>query len=143
MKVVFPRIGYGGQKMATKRKSQSIKGIIKLILIFSNVTSLISNLARLVSLEARLAGRSILSVVFFAIFFSILLAASWACVLALIYVYFVSLHWSPMETLFLMVAINLLSLLIMGLIISRVKKNILFPETCQQLHNLFHLTNRK
>lgn len=110
-----------------------------LFIVIPSLFSLVGNIAVLLKIEARLAGKSliILTVVLLGVF--VLLITSWICVLSMALIYFISLHWSLLYSLFMVFLINIVLLAILGFIICRVKQNLSFPETRYQLSRIADL----
>lgn len=109
------------------KKGTFIKIIMDLILIFPSVISLFSNIASLITMEARLAGNSIFVIALFSMIFASLLSVSWLCLLALLFMYFTSMHLGTVFSLFFVFLINTLILLVIGLVMLKVKNNLLHP----------------
>lgn len=107
-----------------------------LIVLIPSLVSLFSNITTLVSIEARLAGKSILSIVVLSLFLASLLTTMWICILALAFVYLVSLHISIMISLTILLLSNLILFCIIVLIIARKRNKLLFPMTRQQLRSI-------
>lgn len=126
--------------MAQKKKDRlsHIKGglahILDMALIVPRIFSYIGNLKTLVKLEARLAGRSLAIIIMLSLVAASLLTIIWICVLSLLFLYFVSLHWSVMSSLVIILLLNIILLMMIGFKILKLKRNLFFPETCEQLH---------
>lgn len=119
-----------------KNKKNILKGIINILFMVPNIFYYITNLISLISIEARLAGKSFAIILVLCMFFSIVLLSIWGCILVLIFFYS-SNYLGPMLSMVLLILINILLLLIIGLIISKLKKLISFPMTREQLSQIF------
>ncbi len=119
-----------------KKKPTLSKAILNLIVLIPTFFSILGKVVTLVEFEAQLAGKSLVQLVVLSVVFGTVLTASWICVLAMIYTYFQSLLWSPYLSLFILLLINLLMLIIIAICLSRVKKNIFFPEIRNQIRYL-------
>ncbi len=122
--------------MASKKKFPLSETVINLLLLIPNILGIIRNITTLINLEARLAGKAVVLIIIFSVIYAILLTSTWICLLALLFIYLTSLQLSTMSALLIILGLNVLSLAIIGLVISRAKKNLLFPETCQQCRSL-------
>lgn len=120
-----------------KRKSIFGKTLLRLLLIIPNITGIFLHIGSLISQEARLAGKSLVSILVLAIIFSVLLITSWFCLLGMLLVYFItSLHWGWILSIAVILLLNLWLMLFVAYFISRLKKNLLFPETSRQCKHL-------
>lgn len=122
--------------MTNKRKSSISSIILNLIALVPNFVSFTRNLIRLIESEARLAGRSLLLIAMLSLVMAALLASTWFCSLALLALYLVSIHWSWMEAIFLVIILNLVLIIIVGVKIMRAKENLFFPASSEKLKNL-------
>ncbi|EKD72617.1 MAG: hypothetical protein ACD_45C00623G0003 [uncultured bacterium] len=113
--------------------SDTIKNIIMLV---PNIINILSNVIALVNLETRIAGKTIVAILTLAVIYATLLTATWLSLLAILVVYLVSLQWSLLVSLLIALALNIVCLLVIGLILLRMKKNLFFPATVSECRNL-------
>lgn len=122
--------------MANKKK-YSLAGSIKdVLLLVPNLVSIARNITTLINLEARLAGKTALVLIVLSVVYAVLIVSVWLCVLALLFIYLLSLHLSPSLSLLVILVLNIALLVIIGFIISRIKKNLFFPVTSKQCRDL-------
>jgi hypothetical protein len=112
--------------MANKRKPGFSKAILNLIILVPTIFSLFSKIFALVGLEARLAGRSLVTILILAILFGMVLTTTWLCVLSLLLVYLIT-QMSLVLSLGIIIAINLFLLLVIAFAMSKMKNNLSFP----------------
>lgn len=105
-----------------------IKNLVQTLLHF------LGDLTSLASLEARLAGKSLLSLVLLTFVLGAFFISAWLCFLALLTVFFVSvLQYSWLVSLSLVLLSNLLMILVVGFVMAKLKDNLLFRATRRQL----------
>lgn len=119
--------------MARKQKSAFGTAIIKIIMAVPLIYNFARNLSSLVGMEARLAGKTLVVLVMLAIMGGIVLASVWLCLLAMFFIYLTANHWTPLQSLALLLGLNIVLLCIIGFVMSKCKKNLTFPETRRQL----------
>ena len=100
-----------------------IKRMMDLVLVVPHIISLLSNIMSMVGKEARLAGKSIVMIIMLSLLFSMLLAVSWLSLLGIIYLHLTSMQFSAEASLGIILLINVVLLIIIGVIISKVKNN--------------------
>ena len=115
--------------MATKKKATFSKALLNLLIVVPTLFSMINKAIMLIGLEARLAGRSIITIIIFTFVFGISLTSTWLCILAMLYNYFLSLHWSWQLAGSLIILLNLLLMIVSAIILSKSKNNLTFPVT--------------
>jgi hypothetical protein len=96
----------------------------------------ISDLIHLATLEAQLAFRTLILIAMLIFLFGAILTAGWLSVLACLFIYLTSLHFSALTSSLVIVAINAGVLMSIVLVIYRIKKNLFFPSTRQQLQQV-------
>lgn len=112
--------------MANKRKPGFSKAILNLIVLVPTLFSLISKIVTLAGLEARLAGKSAVTIMILSVCFGMVLTTTWLCVLSLLFLYLITImNWSA--ALLVIIAINLFLLLVMAMVMLKMKNNLLFP----------------
>jgi len=88
------------------------------------------NLARrllnLIKVEARIAGKSVATILMLSVVAAFLLMSIWGCLLALLFIYLNSIQFSIPAAIFIILLLNFFLLLICAFMISREKKNIRF-----------------
>ncbi|EKD54056.1 MAG: hypothetical protein ACD_60C00126G0002 [uncultured bacterium] len=121
-----------------KRNKFSLGDTVKnVIMLVPNIIGIVSDLAALVRLETQLAGKTIVTVLILSIMYAFLMISIWFCLLAMLFIYLVtSLQWSLMMSLLLLLGLNTLCLMIIGFIIVRIKRNLLFPATLSECRSL-------
>lgn len=127
---------------SSKKKPSFSKAILNLIVLVPTLFGLLRKVIGLVEIEAQLAGRSIIQLVVLSVALGSLLTATWVGVLIMLYMYFQTLLWTPLLSLFILVLINILILCIILYCISRVKKNLFFPEVRSHLRSLQRLVGK-
>ena len=94
---------------------------------------LLSGFKSLVTLEARLAKKSLVTIIILLVLMACLLAATWISLLALIVAALLSIHFSLLSSLALIVLLNIFLILVMGIAVLKLKNNLFFPVTRKQL----------
>lgn len=126
--------------MASPKKKPTLsKAILNLLFLAPTFFNILGKIATLVELEARLAGKSLIRLIVLSVVFGTLLTATWLGVLAVLFSYLQSLLLSPILSLFILLLLNVVLLVIIGLCLSKTKKNLLFPEIRHQLHYLYKI----
>src|SRR3990167_6344151 len=106
-------------KFSSFSLSETLRSVIMLV---PNIINILSNIAELIHLETRLAGKTLMTLLIFSVIYAVLLVSTWFSLLAILLTYLtVYLQWNIMVALFILLAINLLSLMIIGLIILKIK----------------------
>src|SRR5438128_1316819 len=105
--------------MAEKKNNFLIKFVIDSATFVFSLFKLVPNIISLIESEARSAGKSLIYLLLLYLIAGTLLTSIWLCLLAMCFVYFISLHLSWLLSLFIIVIINILLLVITALIISR------------------------
>lgn len=114
----------------TKRKKPTLgRALINLVIGVPTLLSLTGRIGSLIGFEARLASQSLVGIIMLAIFSALLLTSAWLCLLAMLFVYLSSLHWSPLLVLLALFGLNLILLLIVCRRMTKYKKRLLFPKT--------------
>ena len=114
----------------TKRKKPTLgKALINLVIGVPTLLSLMGRIGSLIGLEARLAGKSLVSIIVLAFLSALLLTSTWLCVLGMLFVYLTSLHWSTQLILLTLLGFNLILLIIVCRMMTKYKKRLLFPKT--------------
>ena len=122
-----------------KKKSTLSKAVLNLIFLVPTFVSILSKIATLVELEARLAGKSLIRLIVLSIVFGTLLTASWLGMLAILFSYLQSLSLTPLTSLFILLLLNIVLLVIIGICLNSTRNNLLFPEIRNQLRYLHRI----
>ena len=110
-------------------KKLSLSRVIsKLIRVVPNVLNLACNMTSLLELEARLASRTVVYLLMLICMSVVLLTSTWMCMLAMIFIYLTMIHVNIFLILFILILLNIVLLLIIGMIVSKIQKNIFFPN---------------
>ena len=120
--------------MAAAQKKEN--HFIHLIMIIPSVIRLIANLTSLIELETRLSGKNLIVALILCLLCGSLLTATWLCMLAMLFLYLISLPLGSFTSLSILLIANILFLIIVGYVLLRVKDNIFFPRTRQFFHDL-------
>ncbi len=107
--------------------------LLKKLLFIPNVIYIISRLTTLVGEEARIASRSIILIIILAGMAIGLLVTIWFVFLALLLLYFVSLHWPLSMGLLVILILNLILFFILVSSLLKMKNNLFLPVMCAQL----------
>lgn len=111
--------------MATKKKRSTGRTLLSLLLILPSLLNLFKNLALLFKGEAKKIGKRFILLMILSSIVAGLLISSWICLLGFFFIYLTtSFHWTPSFSLLIILAINILLLLLISFIISRVKKHL-------------------
>lgn len=115
--------------MASEKDSLSIFKLLSGL--YQTFVSLLTDFADLAALELRLAGKSFLAILCLGIIAILLIISAWFCFLAFMVALlatFLKLPWA----FFVIFMVNLLCIIPIGLIISRLASNLTFPATRRQ-----------
>jgi len=93
----------------------------------------IKDTAHLMGIEAKFAAKNLLSIFILSILFQSFLIISWICLCGLLLIYFMSLEWGVLYSLFIVTLINFISVIIIGVSLLKLKKNVAFAATRRQL----------
>lgn len=124
--------------MTHKKKLSVLQVIRHVVMIVPTIFSLAFKVAGLFSLEAKIAGRSLVIILMLGFLLGLLLTAFWLCLLTIFTVYLVSIHWSLLSALGLVAALNAIFILIVFVLILQHKNNLTFPEIRRQFHNAWY-----
>lgn len=126
----------------TKKKPSFSRAILNLVVLVPTVFGLLQKVVALLEVEARLAGRSFIQLIVLSMVFGSLLTATWVGVLAMLYLYFQSLLWTPLLSLFMLFIINVAMLIIVTLCLCKAKKNLFFPEVRSHFRSFHRLLKK-
>lgn len=115
--------------MTKKRKPTLGKAFLNLVLGLPVLLSLTKRIGALIGYEARLASKSILSIMMLICMIVILLSTTWLCLLAMLGVYLMSLLWPTQIILLTLLGVNVIMLFIVFVLLRKYKKRLSFPET--------------
>lgn len=121
------------------KKPSFINTLLNLVTLVPSVFNFMNNLTALVSMEARLAGKSFAVMIALGVIFGAMLTATWLGVLAMLFLYFLTLQMNIFLALFIVLLLNILFLCVVGLFMLKEKKNLFFPTTRSQLRGLMRM----
>lgn len=121
--------------MAKKKISYLIRTIINIFFLLPPLFNLLMNLGRLIKYEVRVAGRSLVLLIILFICLGLLLTSIWICALIILFV-LLNTHLSVLTSLMAIMGLNLLLALLVALVMSRVKEDLVFPETRETINQL-------
>jgi uncharacterized membrane protein YqjE len=101
--------------------------------IWSYSWGIISNILRLFTLEVKLAGKSLATILMLIVIGALLLVSFWLSILGAIIAALVSFHLNAVLSLLLLSAINLIAAIAIGIYIVKISSNLQFKETRKQL----------
>ena len=119
--------------MRKKKELRIGKSLVDFFMLFSNLLDVVPSLA---SKKIKVIRENIIAIILFSLIMAIFLASIWFSVVALLYLYFVSLGSSPAVSVFILFCINLLLTILIGFAITKHQKNLSFQslfEKCQEL----------
>lgn len=119
-----------------RKKSSNLSTLVKYVLVLPAVFHLVHGIFEIARDEAAAVRRKFVYVVMAALFALALLASIWLCVTALIILWLLSLHLTPVAAITITLVFNLLLLMIVGLMLSIVKIDPLLPETRKVIKDL-------
>src|SRR5580658_1334262 len=122
--------------MTDKKNNLLSKYIVDLAMCFFSLFKIIPNFILLVEIEARSAGKSIISLLIMYLIAGSLLTSVWLCMLAMCFIFFISSHLSWLLSLFIIIVINILLLIINMICILKSKDNLSFAKTRELLRNI-------
>lgn len=116
-----------------EQNTPSVKHLIDNVV--NTFIKLISEIARLASLEAQLAKKSLVRIIALVFVVGSLLTVTWLCALGCLLLYLVSLHLSWLLSLGIITLLNVVLLTSIFVAILFLKENLLFKATRRQLSN--------
>lgn len=122
--------------MTAKRESYFSRIVITAVKMVPALFSLFNHFLLLVELDARRAGKSLITISVLALILVFLLTSIWICLLGMVLIGLLSLKLSWIVSLLIIMGINILLFIIMGLIIVRLKNKLFFPKTRRLLRNV-------
>lgn len=120
------------------KKSFLSKIILDTSMIIFSLFNVVPKIIYLIESEARLAKKNLVSLIILFLIAAAFITSIWLCILAMGFIYLISLHLSLLVSLSIIILINILLLIITCLLISRAKHQISFPET-RHLLKTIHL----
>jgi hypothetical protein len=126
--------------MADKRKRHfSISSfLLNFVTLIPRLFTSIQRIVMLVEYEACMAGRKIFMLCVLLLFCFTILISTWACLLTMLFFYLnLTLQLNLQLSLFIILIINIVALTIIALIISNLKRGILFPETRELIRHAY------
>lgn len=113
-----------------KRKHNIGSVILNLLMLLPSFMNLANKVISIVGWEARIAAKSVVSLVILSVFFGVVLTSIWFSLLALIFIWFIS-FWSIPLSIFFIILINLVILLIVGFFMAKSKRKLTAPFSWQ------------
>jgi uncharacterized membrane protein YqjE len=101
--------------------------------IWSYSWGIIRDILRLFTLEVKLAGKSLATILMLIVIGALLLVSFWLSILGAIIAALVSFHLNAVLSLLLLSAINLIAAIAIGIYIVKISSNLRFKETRKQL----------
>jgi hypothetical protein len=115
------------------RKTSALGRLLNLVLLVPSLFGFVTNIKNLISLEARLALRSLVIVIIAAVCVAGLLVSTWLCFLFMIFLYLQSLHVIIYISLLILMLLNIILMILIATVIAKHKENLLFPATRRQV----------
>jgi len=122
--------------MPEKKKNFLSKLVIHSLVMALSLFRIIPNLIFCIELEARLAGKNLIYLIAFYLLAGSLLTSSFLCLSALCILYLISLSFSSLAAIFIVLLSHIFLLIIILIIFSGIKNNLSFSETRRILHDL-------
>lgn len=122
--------------MTKKDESRVGKSLIGLVTVLPSLYRVATNIPRLLEADVRSTERSLVGFVCLAVISLVLLFSSWFCLLAMLFLYFTSLQLSTMISLLIIFGLNFLLLIIVGLIMTNKKSDLIFPHIRSLLRSI-------
>jgi hypothetical protein len=119
-----------------RKKASNLSTLVKYVLVLPAVFHLVHGIFEIAKDEAASIRRKFVYVVMAALFALALLASIWLCVTALIVLWLLSMHLTPVAAISITLLLNFLLLTIVGLLLSIVKLDPLLPETRKVIKDL-------
>lgn len=101
----------------------------------------LSDLSELAGLEAKLAGRTLITLVLLGVLMVFLILSTWFSLLLLLFVFLIYLHCSLILASSIITGLNVVALVILYFSMVKIKKNLYFPATRRQLASM-HLLSK-
>ena|SRR3990167_10461330 len=117
-----------------KKNNESV--IMLLEHIAKSLFKLISDVVLLAQLEASLASKNLMKLVFLIFLIIAFLTSTLICLSGLMYLYFLSLHYSELFSLSIVTGINIVLLFFIFLIGLRLQSTLFFPATRRQITHI-------
>lgn len=92
-----------------------------------------ADISRLTVLEAKLAGITLIKITILIYIMSLLLFSTWLCILLVLFMYLISLHYSWLFASSLITIVNFVLLILVTFFVLKLKRNLLFEATRRQL----------
>src|SRR5580700_2626450 len=104
-----------------------------LINLISAYFKRLNDLFHLAELEARLAVKTLVNIIFLSFVLCMLIISAWLCALTMLFVYLVSLHFSLLSAACIITFVNIFLITAIVIVILKIKKNLFFPATRKHL----------
>ena len=123
--------------MAKTKSNFLSKYVMDMAIFVFTLFKSIPNLISLIEIEANTARKSFVLILILYLIAGVLLTSTWLSILAMFFIYLVSLHLSSMASIFIIIAINILLLAVITVMILKSKKNLSFPKTRRLLRHTY------
>jgi len=111
------------------------KTIIDFVLLIYSLFKTIPDLIKLAELESRALAENMVSILILYLIAGTLLTSIWLCVIAICFVFFISLQLSWILSFFIILVLNVLLLIITVLLVLRKRNNMAFRKTRNLISN--------
>jgi hypothetical protein len=118
-----------------KKKSRITGTILSLIFLVPKLFSTFFDIGKILKMEAHYAVRKVTILLFLSLICAILFTSTWLGLLGLLYLY-ISTKLSAIASLSIVLLLNIFFMVIVGLVIFNLKRDIFFPETLQHLRKV-------
>lgn len=123
--------------MANKTKNHFLsRSLINIAIFIFSLFREIPSFISLIELEANAAAKSLSSLLVMYLIAGSLLTSTWLCILAMIFMYLVSLHLSFLLSIFIIIVINILLIILTTLAVKRSKSKVSFAKSRQILRKM-------
>lgn len=123
--------------MTNKKRPGFGQNIMRIVLLATNLFGFASNLTALLKYETHMAGKSLAKIVVLSLLIVMFLSCIWLCLLAMLLVYLISLQFSLIAAISIMLGINLLLVFIVTFMLCKARRVMFFPITREQFSNIF------
>ena len=118
-----------------KKKKSFFLSVMQYVSVIPLLFKAMDGLFSLIKVEAYQAKKNIITLIILGLLLGIIAFSTWLCLLALLFIYFISIQFTLIESALILVLINLFLLILFGTKILFAKK-IFFPQTKQLIKKL-------
>jgi len=118
--------------MASKKHRSFAALILDMVLMVPSLLGFVSNAASFIKMEAQLTVKNLIIIILLSVLSAILLAWTWLGLLAMLFIYLISVHVSAIFSLFFILIINFLLLLVVILTMTKIKNHLFCAEHREQ-----------